>query len=125
MSNNIDEKAIWEWMGYQRRGGQWVKKLSPRLYESIGNPDLKSLDVQAKYLWPKLREHLNKITEDRRNEFLTWQLVGDEDAKGEVVYSVEIDIEYSRDGCNRAIYKTHKDPATAVLLAVTELIGGK
>ena len=98
---NIDEKAIWEWIGFQEIGDQWLyyNKKGDLVYAEILPPNIRSLDVQAKYLWPKLGNLLVRSSTDP-----------DDSKKREYRVSIGGYVKY------------HKDPATAVLLAVTSLI---
>ena len=101
---NIDEKAIWEWMGFEEFEGQWIYRNAEGniVYAEVLPPNIRSLDVQAKYLWPKLFHY----------DFSVVQL------SGTPAWTVEIDRVPKR----QLICKIDSDPATAVLLAVMEMI---
>ncbi len=120
---NIDEKAILEWIGFEEASsGFWY-------YPQDNDPDgrkvdtwenvlvlIYSLDWQAKYLWPKLTAV---------GVFPKIQVLDDETCVFLEDYKNAKQIKSSLPRFDLDIptkIATHKDTATAVLLAVMEVI---
>lgn len=104
MNSIITEEAIWEWLGWKPinttlEGGDYCWR-SPDGNEWRNLPDIRSLDVQDKHLWPKL------------NFVITTEEAGEGCFYAVALFNADIKIASGK----------HKDFATAVLLAVMELV---
>ncbi len=137
----INEKAILEWVGFVYKktswpcdpgypdkhwhkghkwfdpNGKWYK--GGNIFVSGGKPNIYSLDWQKEYLGPKLR-----------GEGLIWDMhcdcFVDKTRQGIwfEMWPLDLDDERYKNRKKKRFKGIHKDPATAILLAVMELIGG-